>query len=481
MPSDQEIEEEAEYAWGDSESLWAILGSTAADIRSQESPSIPHILSWFSVNESWETTTEDDSSSDTASDESDDDGDDSEDSDWFESKFSSIQDALDAFNTEINLHPAQERRVSSLRFAAISQYLDQHMKIQALPELDEEGVTEALSDDAEYIANMLADSLPRVNDGSASNPFQRTHTSSPDFSAADFSELVKQRQDHETLQAKTGVRKDKGKAAAENGSDGEDQSATAAGKKKKEPSARQKIMREFDEINREQEVVRVGSGAERNLRWTGNGEGASHGPTTGNAANAVAVAAAAAKTLTRQRTWGKNLDGKPDLAKTLGTAGINSNMPLVVSSTKGSGHGFAFLEDEIVLCQVLEVYCKGGGKNGRHESKSESSNIAAVSYLVVQVFEVWTGRIFRAVPAALAFSKLKAKKFSLLPSQSFLCILADAPRSQGGNLNLSAKDWSTFCALRDQKTALKSALAPKKRGAKAQQAADGVSDESEEE
>ncbi|KAK1226504.1 Methionine--tRNA ligase, mitochondrial [Marasmius sp. AFHP31] len=484
MPSDQEIEEEAESAWADSESLWAVLGSTAADIHSQESPSIPHILSWFSVNQSRGTRTENDPDSDSMSDsDSDDDVDDSEDSDWFESKFTSIQDALDAFDRETNLNPTQEQRASSLRFAAISQYLDQHMKIQALPELDEEGVTEALSDDAEYIATMLADSLPRVNNGSTtpSNPFQRTYTSSPDFSSADFSELVKQRQDHETLQAKTGVRKDKGKATTKNGSDSEeDQSMTPTGKKKREPSIRQKIMREFDEINREQEVVRVGSGVERNLRWTGNGGGTSLGP-VGNSANAAAVATATAKTV-KTRSASKNLGkintGNPGLAKTLGTAGIDSNTPLVVSLTKGSGHGFAFLEDNLVLCRVLEVYCKGGGKNGRHESKSESSNIAAVSYLVVQIFEVWTGRMFRAVPAALAFSKLKAKRFSLLSSQVFLCILADPPRVQGGNLSLTARDWSMFSALRDQKIALKSALAPKKRGTKA---ADGVSDQSEEE
>jgi len=36
---------------------------------------------------------------------------------------------------------------------------------------------------------------------------------------------------------------------------------------------------------------------------------------------------------------------------------------------------------------VLALYSKTGGKNGKHSSVSESSNVAAISYMAVQVFE----------------------------------------------------------------------------------------------
>ena len=49
---------------------------------------------------------------------------------------------------------------------------------------------------------------------------------------------------------------------------------------------------------------------------------------------------------------------------------------------------------------VCSLYAKTGGKNGRHNDVTDSSNIMAVSYLVVQVFEYQLGTQFRAQPHA---------------------------------------------------------------------------------
>ncbi|KIL57165.1 hypothetical protein M378DRAFT_45255, partial [Amanita muscaria Koide BX008] len=49
---------------------------------------------------------------------------------------------------------------------------------------------------------------------------------------------------------------------------------------------------------------------------------------------------------------------------------------------------------------VNALYSRSGGKNGKHGSITESSNISAVSYCVVQLFEYTHGRHFHHTPIA---------------------------------------------------------------------------------
>lgn len=80
-----------------------------------------------------------------------------------------------------------------------------------------------------------------------------------------------------------------------------------------------------------------------------------------------------------------------------------------------------------MLGKVLAIYSKSGGKNGKHSSIMKSSNISAVSYFVLQVFEQMVSQQFRSIPEKL--QSLQSNKFTLLPSSAFLCILDTAPRS----------------------------------------------------
>ncbi|KAG7095522.1 hypothetical protein E1B28_006260 [Marasmius oreades] len=489
IPSDDEINEESVLAYGDAENLWTVLGATAADIHTQENSftSLPHVLSWYSENTPNTQNSQD-------SEDSEDSREDIlvGDSDWYNRKFSNIQDALDEFDRDLDLSPTEDHRLMALRYAAIAEYLDQHMRLNSLPELSNEGVTEALSDDGEYIGKILADSLPTVNHESNTKPsnfFERTTTSAPDFSAADFSELVKQRFEHQTEQAKTGGRGVTGKTDKENVSGSKEE-------KKRELSQRQKIMRELELICSEQEVVGVGTGVERKLRWTArdpapggrngvvDGEKA-NGPMAGNSANAAlsATAVAKKKLAARKDVWAKKVAKLPKSLR-LGDAGVSPETPLTTSAKKGSGYGYAFVDKTVVLCQVLAIYCKGGGKNGKHEFRTESSNISAVSYLVVQLYDEWIGTrgLFRAIHNSLEFLRLRAKKFALLPSSFFLCILDTPAQVHHGGIKVSENDWSTFCKLRDGKENIITTLSPPKRGSKGRQAAATVvSDESEEE
>ena len=47
---------------------------------------------------------------------------------------------------------------------------------------------------------------------------------------------------------------------------------------------------------------------------------------------------------------------------------------------------------------VKSIYAKTGGKNGRHNNVTDSSNIMVISYLAVQIFEYQLGTQFRAIP-----------------------------------------------------------------------------------
>lgn len=71
------------------------------------------------------------------------------------------------------------------------------------------------------------------------------------------------------------------------------------------------------------------------------------------------------------------------------------------------------------------LYSKTAGKNARHATITDSSNIAAVSNIGVQLFEHMYGREFRVIPkATLSFL---TKQFALLCSTCFLTLMTSAP------------------------------------------------------
>lgn len=55
----------------------------------------------------------------------------------------------------------------------------------------------------------------------------------------------------------------------------------------------------------------------------------------------------------------------------------------------------------------------------------KETNIAAISYLIVQLFEYMFGRQFRNIPERVA--SLGVAQYSLLPSYCFLSVLNNAP------------------------------------------------------
>jgi hypothetical protein len=92
----------------------------------------------------------------------------------------------------------------------------------------------------------------------------------------------------------------------------------------------------------------------------------------------------------------------------------------------------------------LVLTTQQNGKNGKHSSVSESSNISAVSYMAIQVFEPMYARQFCSVPSATAI--FQAHQYLLLSSFHFLTLLdynlKDSSQQQGSILELSLADFA---------------------------------------
>lgn len=100
---------------------------------------------------------------------------------------------------------------------------------------------------------------------------------------------------------------------------------------------------------------------------------------------------------------------------------------------------FMFL---LPISVVVALYCKGGGKNGKHGAVNEHHNISAFSRIGVQVFEMAHARQFRAIPQATSF--LHTHQFRLIPPFTFLSLLSDTPTTNTVGLELSAGDAHVF-------------------------------------
>ncbi|KAJ7245055.1 hypothetical protein C8J57DRAFT_1009919, partial [Mycena rebaudengoi] len=81
---------------------------------------------------------------------------------------------------------------------------------------------------------------------------------------------------------------------------------------------------------------------------------------------------------------------------------------------------------------------KGGGKGGKHESVTDSSNISALSKISVQLFEKIHGTQFRSIPTATGV--LQTKQFAHIPPVNFLCLLSAVPKLVPSGLALGADD-----------------------------------------
>ncbi|KAJ7211942.1 hypothetical protein C8J57DRAFT_1097355, partial [Mycena rebaudengoi] len=232
--------------------------------------------------------------------------------------------------------------------------------------------------------------------------------------ALDFKALVRQRQEHQTRQVAKCARIKDTKL---------DDSHTAAAE-----TTRRQLLRKFHQLLKEDQARAVGSAVEREVRW----KTAPKPPASNVAAAASAVATKAATRRTKLF-----IDSKFDARHLVlvSNAGLTHFRPLKIGS-------FGIIWTEVGLRVVVALYCKGGGKNGKHGAVNEHHNISAFSQIGVQVFEMAHARQFCAIPQATSF--LHTHQFRLLPPLTFLSLLSDTPTTNAVGLELSVGDAHVF-------------------------------------
>ena len=126
------------------------------------------------------------------------------------------------------------------------------------------------------------------------------------------------------------------------------------------------------------------------------------------------------------------------------------------------------------------MYSQSEGKTSAHSWLSDSTNIGAISYLVVQTYEYAYHRIFRTVHQRNAV--LHVGTFALLPSDRFLRTLTVTPTfsQDGRTLTLNETQIQVFNQLQgklqDIVKAVKAIVAARKKGRGKSRMADNADD-----
>lgn len=105
-------------------------------------------------------------------------------------------------------------------------------------------------------------------------------------------------------------------------------------------------------------------------------------------------------------------------------------------------HEFFKHSRHLTILTAIALYSKSGGKNGKHCAVTDSTNISAISYVALQVYEYAHGAHFRPFTDATAL--FQTKQFILLPSTAFLYALRTAPRVSSTGIDLNSSDLKMF-------------------------------------
>ncbi|KAJ8700697.1 hypothetical protein PTI98_003700 [Pleurotus ostreatus] len=329
-----------------------------------------------------------------------------------------------------------DERVMSLTCTGIVLAVDDFIAVQSMQEPDEEAIEESL---AEEYSNICT-SLRLANVSTLSVPSKPLGQGSFTMNEISFTDLINYRRLHQTQHALKATRVQ----LRENSDEDLDYLP------KPPQSLRLQLTREFHAILREDQFRGVTTGLGRAKRIQGSADST---PTIGNAANAVLAADAVTR---------KNAETRSRLYSTGGFTGILLSRIKTgdISTTRRlalGDIGFIFLEQGLMLGEVVVLYAKGGGKNGRHASQSEAFNVAAMSWIGLKVYEHVCGRRFSNITDTT--SHFLTRHFATLPSLAFLSRLKDAPlkpanSSSNMEIELTEQDWEVYRQLYASKAKL---------------------------
>ncbi|EEB89046.1 hypothetical protein MPER_12908, partial [Moniliophthora perniciosa FA553] len=277
----------------------------------------------------------------------------------------------------------QQNRLEALTNASIALQVNDHIMIHALvSEIDDDTYEEFLEEDRRHLEEYKS-AAQDLNQGC--------------FDGVTVDALVLLREKHQTYHAANAVRT---RSNDKSESDLEKENRTGS-------SLHKEIISAFHTELKKSQDKGITSGQERNTRWT------KASSTAGNSANAAAVASSNATKDASKRRKIYSRTGL-DYYSRLEGADVSAFRPL-----KLGDYGFVWMEKQgIFLGKVITMYSKGGGKHGKHSAVTTSSNVSALSYVAVQLFEHTYGGRFKAIPSFT--SGFQVHGFSLIPSWAFL-------------------------------------------------------------
>ncbi|TCD62510.1 hypothetical protein EIP91_006784 [Steccherinum ochraceum] len=430
FPTASDIPNIADSAAEEADSLARLLGLNPALLRKTQTHSaLPSIQTWLPDDPS-ERQYEPDTDSDTDSDTDDlineepqavNDADDFQTlCDWFhevETKGPGLRP---------HMTDKEDNEITRIQCAGIALQTDEMIRIDSLPEMNEDELQEVYKNDAEYVARVMAEVQPEAEKREAKGKSKGGPVKIPDLEltdetvrpfglddfagdgpGTDFTTLVDLRRAHQTRQAETGVRTKK--LGLED---------TAQAEKQGQVSARRQLadgMRSVLNKWVDQDGVGPTTTSGRILRWVGV-----YGGTAGNSANAaLAATTAAKKELTKRKKVFVNAK-VPRLAQ-ISTASVTELRPL-----RRGDFGFVWTPHGIMLAQVTRLCSKGGGAGGKHSCVDASTIITGLSNIAVQLFEYGRNRkLFTSIPEAT--SALWIKQYDLMKPSMFLTLLESKP------------------------------------------------------
>ncbi|KAJ7122137.1 hypothetical protein C8R44DRAFT_876453 [Mycena epipterygia] len=307
------------------------------------------------------------------------------------------------------------------------------------------------------------DSLPGLAISEPSKPLGRGLTTSD---VVNFDSLVELRRSHQTIQAARGVRT---------------RVVDRSSEKAKEASLRQQLIRKLHLALKEDQGQATGTGLERAARRREPAPGGRGGAVpssqlalpAGNSANAALAATVLARKAATKRKDVFTKAGVPNLPDVIG-ARVSLLRPIRIGD-----YGLILTARGLMIGHVFGMNAKGGGKYGKHEPVTDSTNISALSKISVQVFENLHGAQFRSIPTTTAV--LQTKKFGHIPPINFLCLLSAVPKVSSTGLELAQQDSDRFKSFSRELKKFNEAMVLFRKRGKRKAAAGGDSGDEDEE
>ncbi|KAJ7728967.1 hypothetical protein DFH07DRAFT_757091, partial [Mycena maculata] len=238
--------------------------------------------------------------------------------------------------------------------------------------------------------------------------------------------------------------------------------------KAKEASLRQQLILKFHLALKEEQDRAVGTGVEREVRWKASAPGGRGGNVRGS--HILYLSSLQAATKRKEVFTNANVPRLPEVI----AARVTPLQPLHIGNYR-----IIWTKKGLMVSHVFGLQAKGGGKHGKHEAVTESSNISTLSKISVQIFDNLHGTQFRSIPAATAL--LQAKQFGHTPPINFLCLLSAVLKLSPTGLKLVPEDSDRFRTLSRGLVQFNNAMTLFRKRGKKTAAVDGDPGEEEDE